>query len=100
MGTITLTKKQLAEKFNISDQMAGTLVDRFCNIFEVTRNKNLNGRVYKYKITKPIIRQMLNYSILLSKSSKRKIDRDKWAKIAISLNKYIIGEEECQIQTQ
>ena len=61
---ILITTKEFSEKTKISLQMSRLLFDRFC--FDYVKDKNTCGRMLRYKLTKKIVGQMIEFAKNLS----------------------------------
>ena len=66
---ISITTKEFSEKTKISLQMSRILLARFC--FDYVKDKNMCGRTLRYKLTKEIVGQMIEFAKNLSEHSKR-----------------------------
>ena len=64
---IPITMKEFSEKTKIPSQMSRLLLDRFC--FDYVKDQN--GRTLRYKLTKEIVGQMIEFAKNLSEHSKR-----------------------------
>ena len=68
---ILITTKEFSEKTKISLQMSKLLFARFC--FDYVKDKNTCGRTLKYKLTKKIVEQMIEFAKNLSEHSKKMV---------------------------
>ena len=66
---ILITTKEFSEKTKISLQMSKLLFARFC--FDYVKDKNTCGRTLRYKLTKKIVGQMIEFAKNLSEHSKK-----------------------------
>ena len=88
-----LNKLEMAEKFNMSIQMARILTDRFCAEVQITtHNKRKSGRCYRYMLDKQITENMIEYASLLETKAKRQCDKVKWGEAKKNLIKFKIRE--------
>ena len=66
---ISITTKEFSEKTKISLQISKLLFARFC--FDYVKDKKTCGRTLRYKLTKEIVGQMIEFAKNLSEHSKR-----------------------------
>ena len=59
---ILITTKEFSEKTKISLQMSKLLFARFC--FDYVKDKNMCGRTLRYKLTKKIVGQMIELTVI------------------------------------
>lgn len=64
---ISITTKEFSEKTKISLQMSRLLFARFC--FDYIKDKNMCSRPPRYKLTKKIVGQMIEFAKNLSEHS-------------------------------
>ena len=65
---ILITTKEFSEKTKISLQTSKLLFARFC--FDYVKDKKTRGRTLRYKLTKNIVGQMIEFAKNLSEHSK------------------------------